>query len=68
MESTKLPEILWPKLRASIMNHHSDIICSRFDFSVTDGIKCLEYKADSASCLLECGLIQGEWAEAAGIS
>jgi glutathionylspermidine amidase/synthetase len=38
------------------------------DFSILDdgGLKCFEYNADSASCLLECGLSQGAWMTAAG--
>ena len=43
-------------------------VSGRMDFSINDdgSIKCFEYNADSASCLLECGLSQGAWMAAAG--
>jgi glutathionylspermidine amidase/synthetase len=63
-----IPERIWPRLRLSWFRQRNDIISGRFDFSVTpSGIKVYEYNADSASCLLECGLIQESWSKAVGL-
>ncbi|MFZ5655415.1 MAG: bifunctional glutathionylspermidine amidase/synthase [Pseudomonadota bacterium] len=58
-----LPPAVWPKIRRSWSNRHSQMITGRFDFAVSArGIKLYEYNADSASCAMECGKIQGRWA------
>lgn len=58
-----IPEVLWPRLRVSWEKRHGQMISGRFDFSVSArGVKAYEYNADSASCHLEAGKIQGKWA------
>lgn len=62
-----LPEILWPKIRQSWNNRQNQIITGRMDFAVSEaGIKLYEYNADSASCHMETGFVQNEWANAYG--
>ncbi len=64
-----IPERMWPRLRLSWFKQRNDIVSGRFDFSITsEGIKVYEYNADSASCLLECGLIQESWSNAVGLT
>jgi len=59
-----LPPALWPRIHQSWNNRRNQMITGRFDFSVSDrGVKVYEYNADSASCHMECGLVQGRWAE-----
>lgn len=59
-----IPEELWPRLHRSWDNRRNQMITGRFDFSVSErGIKLYEYNADSASCYMECGKVQGRWAE-----
>jgi glutathionylspermidine amidase/synthetase len=69
-----IPKQLWPKIRKSWFRKRNDVIAGRFDFALSPesdggggGVKVYEYNADSASCLLECGEVQGRWAEAAGL-
>jgi glutathionylspermidine amidase/synthetase len=59
-----IPPALWPRIHQSWNNRRNQMITGRFDFSVSDrGVKVYEYNADSASCHMECGLIQTKWAE-----
>lgn len=59
-----LPQAVWPRIRNSWNNRRNQMITGRFDFAVSDrGIKAYEYNADSASCYMECGKVQGRWAE-----
>ena len=62
------PSQYWPRALASFFTGDK-VISGRFDFSVTPehGIKCFEYNADSASCLMECGHVQASWSKAVGI-
>ena len=63
-----IPEILWPRLRNSWDKRKDQLITGRFDFCVSDrGVKVYEYNADSASCYLEAGKIQGDWSRHFGI-
>ncbi len=58
-----LPPAVWPKIRRSWSNRHNEMVTGRFDFAVSArGIKVYEYNADSASCYMECGKVQGKWA------
>ncbi|CCW70499.1 unnamed protein product [Phytomonas sp. Hart1] len=63
-----IPEEFWPQLRHS-WEHHRESITGRFDFAFnsTQGLKCFEYNADSASTLLECGRIQKKWKQSVGV-
>lgn len=71
------PEKLWPLIQHSWNAHllsaaepgsGADILSGRFDWALTeDGVKCYEYNADSASCYLEAGEVQGAWSNAAGL-
>lgn len=64
-----LPSALIPRLRQSWQNRRTHNITARFDFALTDkGLKVYEYNADSASCLMECGFVQGRWCEHHGVS
>ena len=64
-----VPDGLWPLLRESWAARRRDTVCARFDLCLTDsGVKAYEYNADSASALMECGLIQDRWAAGAGLS
>ncbi|WP_321389511.1 glutathionylspermidine synthase family protein [Emcibacter sp.] len=68
LEKFGLPEGLLPRIRQSWQNRRTHNITGRFDFAMTDqGLKVYEYNADSASCYMECGLVQGEWARAHGV-
>lgn len=59
-----IPPAIWPKIHQSWNNRRNQMITGRFDFSVSErGIKVYEYNADSASCHLETGKVQGLWAE-----
>lgn len=59
-----LPRAVWPRIRNSWNNRRNQMITGRFDFAVSErGIKAYEYNADSASCYMECGKVQGRWAE-----
>jgi glutathionylspermidine amidase/synthetase len=63
-----LPPEIFDQIKISWNESAKKTISGRFDFCLTqNGIKCYEYNADSASCLLECGLIQNRWAEGVGI-
>lgn len=58
-----IPSSLWPRLRRSWSKRRGHMITGRFDFCMTEkGLKVYEYNADSASCYLEAGRLQGEWA------
>ncbi|MDA0990237.1 MAG: glutathionylspermidine synthase family protein, partial [Verrucomicrobia bacterium] len=62
-----LPPALWPRIRRSWENRRNEMLTGRFDFCVTDqGVKAFEYNCDSASCYMECGKVQGRWAEHVG--
>ncbi|PIW45908.1 MAG: bifunctional glutathionylspermidine amidase/synthase [Zetaproteobacteria bacterium CG12_big_fil_rev_8_21_14_0_65_54_13] len=64
LERFGFPRVLWPRLRESWNNRRNHMITGRLDFSVSGrGIKLYEYNADSASCYMECGSVQGRWAE-----
>lgn len=64
LERFNLPRSIWPKIRESWNNRQNQMITGRFDFSVSErGIKVYEYNADSASCYLEAGKLQGKWFE-----
>ena len=59
-----LPPALWPRIRQSWSNRRSEMITGRFDFALTErGVKVYEYNADSCSCHMETGHVQGRWAE-----
>ena len=59
-----IPDVLWPRIRQSWDNRRNEMITGRFDFCLTEaGLKLYEYNADSASCHMECGKVQGKWAE-----
>jgi glutathionylspermidine amidase/synthetase len=65
----KIPHALWPRLKTSWENRQGQMITGRFDFSVSDrGLKVYEYNADSASCHVEAGLVQGKWANHFGVA
>ncbi len=62
LERFGFPPALWPRLRRSWNNRRNHLITGRMDFSVSErGIKLYEYNADSASCYMECGHLQGRW-------
>ncbi len=64
LEKFNIPKVLWPRLQESWDNRRNQMITGRFDFSLTqNGIKLYEYNCDSAACYMECGKIQGKWAE-----
>ena len=57
------PAAFWERAHASFANE-KHTIAGRLDFALreSDGaLKCFEYNVDSASCLMECGEIQGAW-------
>lgn len=59
-----LPRALWPRLLKSWEDRQNHMITGRFDFCATPrGVKVFEYNCDSASCYMECGKVQGQWAE-----
>jgi glutathionylspermidine amidase/synthetase len=58
-----LPPALWPRIHRSWNNRRNRMITGRFDFTLSErGLKVYEYNADSASCHMECGNVQGKWA------
>lgn len=64
-----IPEELWPRVRRSFEKCPYQLT-GRFDFVVNEGgtqLKMFEYNADSASTLLECGVIQAKWGRAVGL-
>lgn len=64
LQRFNLPPALWPRIHQSWNNRRNEVITGRFDFTVSDrGVKVYEYNADSASCHMECGFVQGRWAE-----
>lgn len=64
LEKFNIPRAIWPRIHQSWDNRRNQMITGRFDFCVTEkGVKVYEYNADSASCYMECGSIQGKWAE-----
>jgi len=59
-----IPRVLWPRIHQSWDNRHNQMITGRFDFAMTQhGLKVYEYNCDSAGCYMECGKIQGKWAD-----
>lgn len=63
------PDALLPRIRQSWQNRRTHAITGRFDFAMTPaGLKVFEYNIDSASCHMECGRVQGRWAEAHQVS
>lgn len=68
LERFGFPRVLWPRLRQSWDNRRNHMITGRLDFSVSErGVKLYEYNADSASCYMECGCVQGRWADINGL-
>ena len=64
-----IPKALWPRLKKSWENRRGQMITGRFDFCVTErGVKVYEYNADSASCHMEAGRVQGKWARHFGVT
>jgi glutathionylspermidine amidase/synthetase len=64
LEKFNIPRALWKKIQQSWANRRNQMITGRFDFSVSErGIKVYEYNCDSAACYMECGKVQGKWAE-----
>ncbi len=64
-----IPRALWPRLKTSWVNRRGQMITGRLDFCVSDrGIKVYEYNADSASCHMEAGRVQGKWARHFGVT
>lgn len=64
LERFNIPACLWEKIRNSWDNRRNHMITGRMDFSISDrGIKLYEYNADSSSCYLEAGKIQGKWSQ-----
>jgi trypanothione synthetase/amidase len=64
-----IPEVFWGRIKRSFVEQPY-AISGRFDFALSaDGkqLKMFEYNADSASTLLECGVIQDKWATAVGL-
>ena len=67
-ERFNIPEIVWPRIHKSWANRNNETIAGRLDLAVSEhGIKVYEYNADSASCLMECGKVQGLWSQAKGV-
>lgn len=63
-----IPDVIWPKIQQSWNNRRNEVMTGRFDFCLSErGLKLYEYNADSASCYMECGRIQGKWAYAANV-
>jgi glutathionylspermidine amidase/synthetase len=63
LQQFNIPELLWPRITQSWNNRRNQMLTGRFDFCMSPkGIKLFEYNADSASCYMECGKIQGKWA------
>ncbi len=69
LERFNIPRALWPRLRKSWENRRGQMITGRFDFCVSErGVKVYEYNADSASCHMEAGRVQGKWAQHFGVT
>ena len=63
LQRFNIPRSLWSLLHQSWDNRANQMITGRMDFSLSkNGLKLYEYNADSAACYLECGKIQGKWA------
>ncbi|MFS1701959.1 glutathionylspermidine synthase family protein [Alteromonas sp. AMM-1] len=63
-----IPDVIWPKIQQSWNNRRNEVMTGRFDFCLSErGLKLYEYNADSASCYMEAGRIQGKWARVAGV-
>jgi glutathionylspermidine amidase/synthetase len=56
------PQQFWPLAMKSFQRGDKNL-SGRFDFALSSdyGIKCYEYNADSASCLIECAHTQNAW-------
>jgi glutathionylspermidine amidase/synthetase len=64
LERFNIPRAIWPKIHQSWDNRRNQLITGRFDFSLSErGLKVYEYNCDSASCHMECGKVQGKWAQ-----
>jgi len=64
LEKFNIPRSIWPRMRRSWGNRRNEMITGRFDFALSErGLKVYEYNCDSASCHMECGKVQGKWAE-----
>ncbi len=69
LKKFRLPEALLPRIRKSWSDRRTHNITGRFDFAMSEnGLKVYEYNADSASCYMECGLVQGLWAQHHGVN
>jgi len=69
LERFCIPRCLWPRLRDSWSRRRGQSISGRFDFALSErGLKVYEYNADSASCHMEAGRVQGKWAEHFGVT
>ncbi|NHN36120.1 bifunctional glutathionylspermidine amidase/synthase [Pseudomaricurvus alcaniphilus] len=67
LEKFNIPQEIWPRIHQSWNNRRNQMITGRLDFCLTEqGLKVYEYNADSASCHMECGKIQGLWAKHSG--
>jgi glutathionylspermidine amidase/synthetase len=64
----EFPQFFWNRAVKSFSKGDKPL-SGRLDFSITKekGIKCYEYNADSASCLMECGYTQGAWSHATNL-
>jgi glutathionylspermidine amidase/synthetase len=64
LKKFNIPTVVWPRIQQSWSNRRNQMITGRFDFCMTEkGLKVYEYNADSASCHMECGKVQGLWAK-----
>lgn len=64
LERFNIPRAIWPKIHQSWDNRRNQLITGRFDFTLSErGLKVYEYNCDSASCHMECGKVQGRWAQ-----
>ncbi|HET6591823.1 MAG TPA: bifunctional glutathionylspermidine amidase/synthase [Xanthomonadales bacterium] len=69
LERFCIPRGLWPRLRDSWARRRGQSVTGRFDFALSErGLKVYEYNADSASCHMETGRVQGKWAEHFGVT
>lgn len=69
LKKFNLPEALLPRIRKSWSDRRTHNITGRFDFAMSEaGLKVYEYNVDSASCYMECGLVQGLWAQHHGVN
>jgi glutathionylspermidine amidase/synthetase len=63
----RIPRCLWPKIHQSWDNRRNQMITGRFDFALNEqGLKVYEYNCDSAAFYMECGKVQGKWAQHVG--